>query len=491
MSAPSSVIVRMYRNLLGDCFLLRLADDDGNKSHILIDCGLLQGAPNSSLTLADIAKDIRSTTGGRIDLLVITHEHYDHVSGFSVAKDILLDPEKVRYDNVWMAWTENPDDTDAQDLQLGLNSRKLGIAQVANAVGMRDQNLDESKQALHAVTNDLFEFLGPLEFTGGGFGVAPTGRLTTGRVMDELKKAGNATFHSPGDVLMTPGKVSLPAAVLGPPRNLTLLHKDLPSRGADKETYFGEEILAFSLLGITSNGEDRAARIGSPFSTRFQVSTPDKDSESAKDWEKEQSVTKRWLFDHYFAEMDDTGRPQKHRTIDSDWAAAAASLALKLDSDTNNTSLVLVFRLPDRTFLLFAADAQVGNWLSWHEQDYDFGDETLSATEILGRTRLYKVGHHGSHNATLKGNGLELMTRPDLVAMVSTLEDFAKEQGTKGWQMPNPNVKEALLKQTRGRLVRGDRKWSADADVTAYPKDPKFLRALDEDAALYVEFKVF
>jgi len=45
-----------------------------------------------------------------------------------------------------------------------------------------------------------------------------------------------------------------------------------------------------------------------------------------------------------------------------------SELALNLDSDTNNTSLVLAFRAGragQRQGAAVAADAQVGNWLSW------------------------------------------------------------------------------------------------------------------------------
>jgi hypothetical protein len=47
----------------------------------------------------------------------------------------------------------------------------------------------------------------------------------------------------------------------------------------------------------------------------------------------------------------------------------AGRLALQLDSDTNNTSLVLAFELgKSGRVLLFPGDAQVGNWLSWHKE---------------------------------------------------------------------------------------------------------------------------
>ncbi|TIX03162.1 MAG: hypothetical protein E5V44_15695, partial [Mesorhizobium sp.] len=59
---------------------------------------------------------------------------------------------------------------------------------------------------------------------------------------------------------------------------------------------------------------------------------------------------------------------EKWRRIDSDWTGSIEALALKMDSDTNNTSLALAFELPDGQVLLFPGDAQVGNWLSWNDQ---------------------------------------------------------------------------------------------------------------------------
>ncbi len=43
--APAhAATVRMYKLQLGDCFLLTFPRDDGGEFHLLIDCGLIQGA---------------------------------------------------------------------------------------------------------------------------------------------------------------------------------------------------------------------------------------------------------------------------------------------------------------------------------------------------------------------------------------------------------------------------------------------------------------
>jgi hypothetical protein len=169
--------------------------------------------------------------------------------------------------------------------------------------------------------------------------------------------------------------------------------------------------------------------------------------------------SKQWseLASHYNAE------PQ--RKIDRDWLNSAAELALQLDSYTNNTSLVLAFELPDRKeVLLFVGDAQVGNWQSW--ADVKFADPSLTAAALLSRTVFYKVGHHGSHNATLQQGGLEAMTSAELVAAIPVDEEFAhrpKGGSPQGWDMPAGPLLAALLKKTSGRVLRGDSDFPRDS----------------------------
>src|SRR5262249_28388211 len=104
------------------------------------------------------------------------------------------------------------------------------------------------------------------------------------------------------------------------------------------------------------------------------------------------------------------------REISVDWLRAITGLALNLDNATNNTTLAPAIELgPGGKVLIFPADAQVGNWLSWHDQSWKDADgKEVSAADLLSRAVLYKVGHHCSHNATLRQKGLELMTNEDL-----------------------------------------------------------------------------
>jgi hypothetical protein len=218
-----------------------------------------------------------------------------------------------------------------------------------------------------------------------------------------------------------------------------------------------ETILRTKTLGLAAapaQGSPNGAP-ANPFSVRFS-----RTHEEQKDSE---------VVAAYFDEAS------AHRRIDGEWLGSAESLALKIDGDVNNTSLVLAIELPvpGRHVLLFAADAQVGNWLSWHDQRYPVlapvdgkpvvakdGEPSESAQDILSRVILYKVGHHGSHNATAREKGLEMMTSPHLAAMIPVVEEVAREQTTSnnkdGWAMPYEDLNKRLKEKTQRRILQGD-----------------------------------
>jgi hypothetical protein len=62
-----------------------------------------------------------------------------------------------------------------------------------------------------------------------------------------------------------------------------------------------------------------------------------------------------------------------------------------LDSAMNNTSLILLFEVNGRK-LLFPGDAQIENW--------EYALSKPGVVDALADVALYKVGHHGSRNAT-------------------------------------------------------------------------------------------
>jgi hypothetical protein len=160
---------------------------------------------------------------------------------------------------------------------------------------------------------------------------------------------------------------------------------------------------------------------------------------------------------------------EEWRRIEFDWLSVSAELALQLDNAVNNTSLVLAIELVDSGHvLLFAGDAQVGNWLSWGKLTWTVTDQAggaerqVTLEELLARTVLYKVGHHGSHNGTLRERGLELITHPDLVAIIPVDQAYAADK--KGWAMPHPPLYERLVEKCQSRVIRTDRAWPTKSD---------------------------
>jgi hypothetical protein len=105
--------------------------------------------------------------------------------------------------------------------------------------------------------------------------------------------------------------------------------------------------------------------------------------------------------------------------------------------------------------LLFAADAQVGNWESWQTWQWEKDGRKVTGPDLLKRTIFYKVGHHGSHNATLKEHGVDQMDA--LKAAIIPVDE--KEALKKRWgRMPLPDLIAALEKKAPGMVLRTDQK---------------------------------
>jgi hypothetical protein len=497
-----------YHGLLGDCFLIQLRSGT-SESRILIDCGMLMGSPDATERMRAIATDIARTCGydpvtrqaGKLDLVVVTHEHWDHISGFSQAADIFFDREKLKIDTVWMAWTEDPADDLANELHARFDVSASAFAMIGERLRNERSNLGAAavEKAIHGL--DGFMGLAAAAAKGDKRPRRLIGRDIVKRLRADPHKP---AFLRPGEVRETSDdldKPSLRAFVLGPPRDKKKLFKDKPST-ATPETYLDHPSIDGAQLMRFADGLDPDPSRDSPFAPPYclflarDIDTP-MALGSAPDGDVREFVRARY---YGLPTMDASARGSlERRRIDADWLSGAGRLALKLDSDTNNTSLVLAFELPDseRSIMLFAADAQVGNWESWHDQTYpaDGSAPPLTAEQILNRTWLYKVGHHGSHNATLRTRGLEMMTSDRLFALIPTDEELGNRQGSKGWQMPNSRVQAALRERTKGRILRNDRSYSPEAlkanpDVKGEDADLAFFDERLTETPLFLEYRL-
>jgi hypothetical protein len=124
-------------------------------------------------------------------------------------------------------------------------------------------------------------------------------------------------------------------------------------------------------------------------------------------------------------------------------------LTRALDDAMNNTSVVLLFKAGERR-LLFPGDAQIENW------SYSLTAQTREAKKLragLPEVDLYKVGHHGSRNATPRSLVAFWQNRKiKLTSVMSTLPGVHGKK--KETAVPRETLTAALAQL--GRLRRTD-----------------------------------
>lgn len=471
METIDSIKVKMFRHGFGDCFLLRFYHKTTVKYKILIDCGLKLNDKVEGVSMRDVVEQIRKDTEiviknkkkPHLDALVITHEHWDHVSGFK-PEDKLFDGFQI--DNIWLAWTENPNDGIAKQINKRLTQGALALnfatkelekenTSANNSSIFMGEKLGLAKQKYLTVLNDLVGLNGNFSVTketesGIKINETPKLSLDTQIALDNIKnnlgKNSVKKYLNPGQLLDNIEQLTgVRIYVLGPPKNAKL-NKDSPSSGKKKEVYMS--LANAQMDGFIKGVLNKYDKSQVPF---FDNGDPFPNKEFDSNDKIITSMSARY-------EKDDW------RTIKNDWLDTAGILALQMDQDTNNTSLVLAFELiQSGKILLFPGDAQVGNWLSWHDYTWKVTDKnlnikTVTATDLLNQTVFYKAGHHASHNATLKELGLELMTNEDLVVFVPE-----KEKQYNG--IPYLSLVNVLEEKAKGRVL-----FSADKNFSPEQK---------------------
>ena len=293
--------VRMYRVGFGDCFLVSLptGGDGESHRHVLVDCGV---HPQGNLgTMEQVLHDIGVVTGRKLALVVATHEHADHISGFgSRAEDF------ARFDvgEVWMPWAMNDRDPQA------VASRKRRLAMVDD-LAKHFAAAGASAKA-RAVIENLRGNDKALAVLRGGFAGDPKVRYFEAGMEPEAPK----------------GLAGLSVQVLGPPRSEEFLRKMDPP---PSQKY----------LHAGPGGRKVADNEVRPFQKQWQMKPPAGRKAFAFSREDEQSLRASVL-----EELD------------------LEALAFALDSAVNNTSLVLLLAFRTK-LLLFPGDAQYGSWKAW------------------------------------------------------------------------------------------------------------------------------
>jgi len=505
-------VVRMYCAGFGDCFLLAFGGQGDKPVYVWIDCGALPHASipgGTKIWFTRILESIKRTVGDQgVHLLVISHKHSDHLSGFYDARDVF---KRMDVHKVWMPWTDNPEDRRA----MALAAHEQDLLRVARKVtdrlsqvqGLNDQRVTGMIMGLES----LLQFSESLAAVG----------VSTDSLQDIVRDKRPPQYLKPS---LTPrtldGAPGLRIHVLGPPEDAKFLKQMDPSGGEKREVYLSGLELNSTLaldaaIGLDypalGNVQDReVAELSHPFLPGLRR-TMEEISKPKSRGDLRLSPLRRLL--ETFG--GDSADPRSRwRNIDLDWLRPAAVMALKADQFRNNTSLALAFELGEGgPVLLFPGDAQVGNWLSWHTRKNGDGP---AAEDLLNRTVIYKVGHHGSENATLKDLGLEFMaqrssvSRGKLVALVPTSREVAKSKVSKrnpdGWDIPWGALMKRLEELSGGRVMRIDDadKWNRWLKRSTPPAgvDPKgwqwfrkrsrvgWANVAGADVPLYVEVDV-
>lgn len=454
MANDLTVNVRMYNvGELGDCFFLHFKEG-AKESRVLIDCGSFRNSDKSKDRLNEIVAHVYEETKGKaLDVVVGTHQHNDHVSGF-VHCEAQFRNKKV--DQVWLSWLDDPKDPFARQVkqsQRGLVKQLFDINK-----GMAGMNIPTT------TIQDILGFYGIDEQAGtgissGALGAAGDDPLLPARGIQILKGLGakDPQYLSPGKILDLPNMDSaVKVYVLGPPRRRSLLFDKDPNKHEtfDPHLAMADTFASKFLSAVNVRHDDYSSKRAEeyfPFNRTYKmteetVKKAEKDPKKAKDVENLKKILSIY-----------NQEAHAYRRIDHEWLEQADRLALYLNSYTNNSSLVLAFELvQSKKVLLFAADAQTGNWSSWEKVEWEGARPGFGTRDLLENTVLYKVGHHASHNATLV-SAFEMMGHKEMVAMIPVdRKDRNIDREKNGWKMPAKNLYARLKAKTNNRVLMMD-----------------------------------
>lgn len=363
--APTSVSIRMYNVGFGDCFLLTFHYATKER-YMLIDYGST-AAPKGLRAgyMAEVAKDIKSRCNGKLNVLVETHRHRDHISGFTTQGEATgkaiasLEP-----DHIIQPWTEDPDakpDAMTATTTLRKGGAAVGTQLTAHFLG----SLEDMHRVARAVDH--------LTRTGAIYAGSETLRQMAFLGQNNLKnlsavnnliamgKKGVAHYVNAGMQLnsLLPG---VRITVLGPP---TLKQSETirTQRAKDADEFWQfRSFWASQRVAADAMAKPLHSILPPAFAGHRNTTHP---------------PNVRWFI-------------EQSRRIHAD---QTLEIVRDLDSVMNNTSVILLFEIGNRK-LLFPGDAQIENWA--------YALQNKKWCELLKDVNLYKVGHHGSLNATPK-----------------------------------------------------------------------------------------
>ncbi|MEZ6062998.1 MAG: hypothetical protein R3C19_21845 [Planctomycetaceae bacterium] len=446
---PTSCRLRTYQVGFGDCFLLTFrypptASGRSRDRHLLIDFGSTRvpASVRSSLEkkvpehlkavvsslrtpvsvqryMSLIAEDIAHECGGKLDVVVATHRHKDHIDGFRT-NDSGTAPGNIiaslKPDIVLLPWTEDPDaEPDALTPTGNLRSdqsfaRSLaGMQAFAGAVERQVSALRKTREARQQASisgMSQLQFLGENNLANRA---AIENLLTMGRRQPRFLSFGK----DPGLGRLLPG---VDVDVLGPP-TAKQWQSILKQRSTDPDEFWHLQADFWSL-----HGEAAEAAVSDDDELLYPEMSAALPPAHA-----------RWLA----SRMD---RLNVQQTL---------QIVRIVDQAMNNTSLILLFRTQHKS-LLFPGDAQIENWLYALRE----APNSRDIRKALAKTDFYKVGHHGSLNATPKSLWTLFDKRSDdetdaqrLDSVVSTRSGVHGSR-SRGTEVPRSKLVDALKRDS-------------------------------------------
>lgn len=398
---PTSLTLRSYQVGFGDCYLLTFHYKDRNR-HVLIDFGSTGQAKSSGENLMlRVAKDIKQQTNGKLHAVVATHRHKDHISGFATNKkqtgpgDIIA---SCNPDVVIQPWTEHPDArVDAQQAPSNMTGRQSFVAALNNMHQVSEAILVEADRRKSVLGKTLFR---ELSFLGED-------NLSNASAVENLMRMGKRHYYlnygsKSGLESVLPG---VKIRVLGPP-NVKQSKEIKVQRSKDEDEFWQFQALA----------------------NQFVVRKNPKIFPKAKTY----SAAGAPPFTRWFI--------KRMRSIRGE---QLLSIVRALDKVMNNTSLILLFEVAGKK-MLFPGDAQIENW------SYALGKPAVR--RLLEGVDVYKVGHHGSRNATPKTLWNNFKKRSDkkgkrLETFMSTMPGKHGKSASKT-EVPRKTLVDALKKDS-------------------------------------------
>ena len=417
---PKKMTLRSYQVGFGDCFLLTFHyNGKTGDRHVLIDFGSTgQKKAMGENLMTRVAQDIKKETGGKLHAIVATHRHKDHISGFATnakgtaSGDIIA---SCNPDVVIQPWTEHPKaKVSAKQAPGSMTKTQSFVQSLTSMHDIAESVLVEAERRQKTLGKTLHR---ELTFLGDD-------NLSNMSAVQNLMNMGKKHYYlnygvRSGLESVLPG---VKIRVLGPP-NLKQSEEITAQRSKDEDEFWQLQAMSNRFViqknPTLFNGAKTFTTTNAPGATRWFV--------------------------------------QRVRALRGE---QLLGIVRALDKVMNNTSLILLFEV-GRKKLLFPGDAQIENW--------SYALSKPAVKKLLAGVDLYKVGHHGSRNATPRtlwnnfAKRSEKQTKNRLETFCSTMPG-KHGKSTSKTEVPRKTLVEALkgssnyhtTESLKGKAIRLD-----------------------------------